>query len=117
MDERRKRKRLELLVTLQLEYLNEQPKSSAKEIEVDVADISSTGIGFRSSEKLDTEGYYNTMVTIWTKETIPCVIQIVREVKEESGNYFYGAAFIGMSEIDQSKINNYSMIEQFGQDN
>lgn len=117
MEEHRKRERLELTVTLQLEYINEQSENASKEIEVEVLDISSTGIGFRSNEKLDAEGFYNTKVAIWTKEVIPCVIRVVRETTEADGRYYYGGAFVGMSEIDQSKINNYHMIEELGREN
>lgn len=40
------------------------------------------------------------------------VIHIVREAAETDGIYRYGAVFVGMSEIDQQKINTYQMISE-----
>lgn len=112
MEEKRKRKRLELTVTLQLEYINDQAEKDSKEVEIEVMDISSGGMGFRSKEKLDSDGFYDTEMVIWTKEVIPCVIHIVREVAEEDGSYQYGGVFVGMNEIDQRKIDIYQMIAE-----
>lgn len=112
MDERRMSKRLELTVTLKLEYIHKQAEKSAKDITIEVTDLSSRGIGFRSKEKLDVEGFYDMNMKIWTKEVIPCVIHIVREAAEADGMYRYGAVFVGMSEINQQKINTYQMISE-----
>lgn len=115
MEEKRKRKRLELTVTLQLEYLNDKSEKASKEVEIEVSDISSSGMGFCSKEKLDADGFYDTQLVIWTKEVIPCVIHIVREVQNEDGSYQYGGVFVGMNEIDQRKIDIYQMIAELQQ--
>lgn len=115
MEEKRRHKRLELTVSLQLEYLNEQSEKDSREVVIEVSDISSNGIGFFSHEKLDTDGFYNTQMVIWTKEVIPCVIHVVRETAEE-GRYHYGGIFVGMNEIDQRKIDIYQMIEELEQE-
>ncbi|MCI9612981.1 MAG: PilZ domain-containing protein [Eubacterium sp.] len=107
--ERRSGKRLELTVTLNLKCVQDHTE---KEILIKVTDLSCTGMGFRSMEKLDVKGYYDTNMVIWTKEVIPCVIQIVRETQEDDGTYRYGAMFIGMSEINQQKIHTYQMIDE-----
>ena len=112
MDERRLNKRLELAVTLKLEYIYKQAEKSTKDITIEVIDLSSSGIGFRTKEKLDVEGFYDTQMKIWTKEVIPCVMQIVWEAAETDSMYRYGAVFVGMSEIDQQKINTYQMISE-----
>ncbi len=106
--ERRSGKRLELTVTLKLKSVQ---GDAEKEIFINVTDLSCTGIGFHSREKLEIDGYYDTNMVIWTKEVIPSVIQIVREEKQDDGTYHYGAMFIGMSEINQQKIHTYQMIE------
>lgn len=111
MQEKRKYKRLELKVTIQLESIDYGQKT-ARNVEVKVKDISRAGIGFNCSEKLGVDGFYNTMLEIWTKEVIPCVIHIVREASLESGEYNYGGTFVGMSEIDQRKIDIYQLIEE-----
>lgn len=117
MEEKRKRKRLELTVRLQLEYINEREEKASKEVLIEVSDISSGGIGFRSREKLDAQGFYNTKMVIWTKEVIPCVIHVVREDEEANGIYHYGGVFVGMNEIDQRKIDIYQMIKELEEAN
>lgn len=112
MEERRTSKRLELTVTLKLEYIHGQTQKAEKNVTIEVLDLSSKGIGFRSKEKLDVEGFYDTKMIIWTKEVIPCVMQIIREVSEADGIYHYGAVFVGMSEINQQKIDTYQMIDE-----
>lgn len=115
MEEKRKRKRLELTVTLKLEYLNDNSEKASKEVNIEVSDISSGGMGFRSNEKLDADGFYDTQMVIWTKEVIPCVIHIVREAQNADGSYQYGGVFVGMNEIDQRKIDIYQMIAELQQ--
>lgn len=116
MEERRTSRRLELTVTLKLEYIHEQDKKAYRDVTIEVLDLSSRGIGFRSKEKLDVQGFYDTKMVIWTKEVIPCVMQIVREASETDGVHRYGAVFVGMSGINQQKIDNYQMIQEFGKE-
>ncbi len=107
--ERRSGKRLELTATLKLKRVQDDTE---KEIMINVTDLSCTGMGFHSAQKLDVKGYYDTNMAIWTKEVIPCVVQVVRETQEDDGTYHYGAMFIGMSEINKQKIHTYQMIDE-----
>ena len=112
--EKRKYKRLELHVSIQLEALQDASGGNAeaeKELEVTVTDLSGGGIGFDSTAKLQKGQYYNTNMAIWTKEIIPCVVEIVREV-ESDGIYHYGGIFIGMNDIDKRKIYVYQLIAE-----
>ncbi|MDD6156514.1 MAG: PilZ domain-containing protein [Lachnospiraceae bacterium] len=109
MEEKRKHKRLDLDVNVQLERLDEDGITTLKYIHVDVTDISRSGIGFKSQQELDTGTYYDTKIQIWTKEVVDAVIEIVRREKKEDGTYSYGGIFIGMTDTDALKIDIYQI--------
>ena len=108
MEEKRKHKRLDLDVSVQLERLDEEGVTTLKYVHVDVTDISRSGIGFTANQKLETGTYYDTKIQIWTKEVVDAVIEIVRRKEGENG-YQYGAIFIGMTDTDALKIDIYQI--------
>lgn len=108
MEEKRKHKRLDLDVNVQLERLDEEGVTTLKYVHVDVTDISRSGLGFNCKKELATGTYYDTKIQIWTKEVVDAVIEIVRS--EETGDgYHYGAVFIGMTDTDALKIDIYQI--------
>ena len=110
MEEKRKHKRLDLDVSVELERLDEDGVTTLKYIHVDVTDISRSGIGFRAVRQLETGTYYNAKIQIWTREVINAVIEIVRRTETESG-YAYGGEFIGMTDTDALKIDIYQIFK------
>ena len=110
MEEKRKHKRLDLDVNVQLERLDEEGVTTLKYVHVDVTDISRSGIGFNCQKELAIGTYYDTKIQIWTKEVIPAIIRIVRCERVEEGKYNCGATFVGLTESDQLKINIYQML-------
>ena len=93
MDERRKHKRLDLDVSVQLERLDQDDITTLKFIHVVVTDISRSGIGFVSDQNLKVGTYYDTKIQIWTKEVIDAVLEIVRcDPKGLRGFAFHHAA-------------------------
>ena len=98
MEEKRRHKRLDIDVSVQLERLDE-----------DVTDISRSGIGFNAKVPLDIHTYYDTKIQIWTKEVVDAVVEIVRRTDSEEGVYHYGAVFIGMTDTDALKIDIYQI--------
>ncbi|MCI8895322.1 MAG: PilZ domain-containing protein [Lachnospiraceae bacterium] len=110
MEERRRYKRLDLEVTLELERLDEGEIETLRYARVSVEDLSKTGIGFCSSLDLEVGSIYNAKLLIWTKEVIWTVIKIVRRV-EKDGQYEYGGHFVGMTEADALKIQIYQMFQ------
>ena len=52
MEERRKHKRLDLEVMVELERLDEESVTTLKYVHVEVTDISRSGLGFKSKELL-----------------------------------------------------------------
>ena len=110
MEEKRKNKRLELKVNIQLERIDEADGlTTVRYAEVDVTDLSRSGIGFSTKQELKEHTYYNAELQIWTKEVIDAVMEIVRCVKTEDGSNHYGAEFIGMTDADALKIDIYQM--------
>ena len=108
MEEKRMHKRLGLDVSVQLERLDEDGVTTLRYAHVDVTDISRSGVGFSSNQKLDIGTYYDTKIQIWTKEIVDAVIEIVRR-EDMEGGYHYGASFIGMSDTDALKMDIYQI--------
>ncbi len=111
MEEKRKHKRLELDVSVQLERLDRDGVTTLRYVHVDIIDLSRSGIGFKSSQPLEIGSYYDTKLTIWTKEVIDAVIEIVRCQQTDNG-YVYGAEFIGMTDTDALKIDIYQIFNE-----
>lgn len=109
MEEKRRHKRLDLDVSLQLERLDEDGVTTLKYVHVEVTDISRSGLGFVSKQELVIGSYYDTKIQIWTKEVVDAVIEIVRCDKQEDGIYKYGCVFIGMTDVDALKIDIYQI--------
>jgi hypothetical protein len=111
MEEKRKHKRLDLEVNVQLERLDEDRVTTVKYVSVDVTDLSRSGIGFKSKVALETGTYYDAKIQIWTKEVVDAVIEVVRRTESEDG-YTYGGIFIGMTDTDALKIDIYQMFNE-----
>ncbi|MGN0481998.1 MAG: PilZ domain-containing protein [Lachnospiraceae bacterium] len=108
MTEKRRYKRLDLDVSLEMERLDEEGMTTLRYAHVQVKDISRSGIGFLSAQKLEIGSYYDAKIQIWTKEVIDAVIEIVRRDREGDG-YHYGGVFIGMMDTDALKIDIYQI--------
>ena len=83
MEEKRKNKRLDLDVNVQLERLDEDGVTTLKFVHVDVTDISKSGIGFDCKKKL-----------------------------EKPDGFHYGGVFIGMTDTDALKIDIYQIFNE-----
>lgn len=110
MEERRRNQRMELKSKLVAKRLD---SDEAKELEIDITDVSKTGVGFNCSEALTIGAVYEAFLTIWTKEIIHAFIEIVRIVKLDEGGYQYGGIFVGMPEIDAKRIEVYETVNRF----
>lgn len=80
-----------------------------KDVDIDILDVSKTGIGFTCSEPLQIGEVYESFLTIWTKEVIHAFLRITR-VEMGGDGYHYGALFIGMPEMDSARIEVYQTI-------
>ena len=109
MEERRKNRRIELKAKLLIKRMDQE--GGAREVSIDVMDASKTGVGFLCPEWLDIGAVYESYLTIWTKEVLHAFREIVRVVDKGNGMREYGAIFIGMSEMDASRIATFDTIE------
>lgn len=113
MEERRKNRRIELgakLLIKRMDY-NTEPE----EVNIEVTDVSKTGVGFICPVPLETGAVYESFLTIWTKEVLHAFLEIVRVDKKEEERYEYGAIFIGMTEQDASRIAAYDTIDNMSE--
>ena len=109
MDERRKVQRLELSSRLIIKQLN---GSGTQEVAIEVNDVSKTGVGFTSTEALSIGAVYEGFLTIWTKEVLHAFLEIVR-IEKKADIFEYGAIFIGMPEMEASRIEVYQTVNSF----
>ncbi|MCM1040269.1 MAG: PilZ domain-containing protein [Ruminococcus sp.] len=79
-------------------------RGAAEEVNIEISDVSKSGMGFICDSKLDIGNVYEAFLTIWMKESIHAFLEIVRIEKIEDNKYSYGAVFIGMSEMDTKRI-------------
>lgn len=107
MEERRRSKRRELNCSLLIKRLD---SGIHDQFQVDVSDLSKSGIGFKCDEILQIGSVYESYLTIWTKEVIHCFVEIVRiEIKADTIEY--GGIFIGMPDSDLQRIEVYNIVE------
>ncbi len=108
MEERRKANRRELVSKLVVKRLD---GSAKEEVEIDILDVSKSGIGFHCKELLGIGAVYEAFLRIWTQEVIHAFLEIVR-IEKKADEYNYGAVFIGMPETDVSRIEVYDTVER-----
>ena len=112
MEERRKNRRIDLESHLIMKSLNGDPKNAM----IDITDVSKTGVGFESTQMLSIGTVYEAYLTIWTKEVLHAFLEIIRiekvqgEDNKDGQLYNYGATFVGMPEMDASKISIYDVV-------
>ena len=81
MEEKRKDRRLDLDVSIELERLDQGEVTTLKLIHVDVTDLSSSGMGFNTTQQMENGALYDTRIKIWTKEVNPTDFNI--DLKEQ----------------------------------
>lgn len=108
MQERRKSKRSPLQSKLMITRIDD---NVTEEVAIDVSDLSKGGIGFTCDEILQIGSIYESYLTIWTKEVLHAFVQIVRIEMKDSG-YAYGASFVGLPEMDASRIAVYQTVNE-----
>lgn len=111
MEDRRKSKRLELEVAVQFSRIEEGRVTTVKYEQVQVTDMSRSGIGFTTTQELKVNDFYDTKIRIWTGETLDTVVQI-RRGEKTGDKYQYGGVFVGMTELDAQKVDIYQMFQE-----
>lgn len=109
MEERRKSNRRELSSKLIVKRLDDTETDEV--VEIDVVDVSKTGIGFTGNKPLEIGAVYEAYLRIWTQEVLHAFVEIVRIEKKEANLYSYGGIFIGMPEMEAARIEVYDTVE------
>ena len=108
--ERRKSKRMHMDSKLVIKRLD---GGADEEVDIEISDVSKTGVGFVCKTPLLIGTVYESYLTIWTKEVLHAFLQIVRiELREDM--YYYGASFVGMPEMDAARIETYQTLTENG---
>lgn len=108
MEERRRNSRLELNSKLIVKRLD---GGTEQEVDIDIVDVSKTGVGFSSDTPLNIGEVYEGYLTIWTKEVLHAFMEIVR-IEKRDNVYIYGAIFVGMPEMDAARIAVYETVKK-----
>ncbi|MED9903226.1 MAG: PilZ domain-containing protein [Lachnospiraceae bacterium] len=108
MEDRRKAKRTQLTSKLIMKRLD---GGKTETVDIAVTDVSKTGVGFVCDTALTIGAVYEAYLTIWTKEVLHAVLEIVRIEKTED-TISYGAVFVGMPEMDAFRIEAYQTVEE-----
>ena len=110
MEEKRKNKRLEIGVKVEIERIDEDNITTVKYMQVEVTNISKTGLAFRvPGIEFGVGACFDAKIQIWTKETIDTVFKVVRVNKLEENVFEYGCIFVGMTDTDALKIEIYQL--------
>lgn len=110
MQEKRGSKRLEIEVRVELERIDTKNTTTIKYADVEVVNISKTGLAFKCDQDLAIDSCFNAKIQIWTKETIDTIFKVVRVGdKDAEGLVEYGCIFIGMTDTDALKIEIYQL--------
>lgn len=113
MEERRKNRRIGLEAKLLIKRMDQD--SEPKEVNIEVTDVSKSGVGFLCPVQLEVGAVYESFLTIWTKEILHVFLEIVRVFDKGEGGYGYGSIFIGMNEQDASRITAYDTIDKLSE--
>jgi hypothetical protein len=108
LEERRKNKRLPIKLHLEVNSLFKQDHTIIQDFhaDIDIVNISKTGIGFITKADFPLEYYFNAKIEFEKKEFFYTVIKIIRKEKVNEGNLF-GCEFIGLAEFLANKIDVY----------
>ncbi len=109
MEEKRKHKRLDIDVKVEIERIAVDDITTVKYRDVKVVNISKTGLAFQSAADFNIGDCFDAKIQIWTKETIDTVFKVVRFNDLGNGEKEYGCIFIGMMDTDALKIEIYQL--------
>ncbi len=113
MEEKRKYNRLELASELIIKRLDSGDHTT---VEIEVTDVSKSGVGFKCVEPLQIGAVYEAFLTIWTQEKIHAFVELVR-IEKIGDTFLYGGIFVGMPEIDANRISIYETVRKYEEEN
>lgn len=108
MRERRKNKRVDFRLRLVVDSLYKQDYVELKDLEseIEILDISKSGIGFVSEADMPMNFYFNAHIVLDEDKRFFGVLKIIRKLEIENG-FNYGCEFVGLADILSSVIDEY----------
>ena len=113
--EKRRAKRVDVNAVISINGLDNGEYShyeDSKKINVNIIDVSETGISFSTQEPIEINSYYNTDLDFDGCARIKAVVQIVRKDDSNPNNIIYGGRFIGISTEDQFKLSVFRIVSE-----
>lgn len=110
MDDRRKFKRIPFNIKLVVDSLYKQDHVELNHIEseIEILNISKSGLGFESKADLPMDFYFNAHIVLDEDKRFFGVLKIIRKSQLEEG-FSYGCEFVGLADILSSVIEEYDM--------
>lgn len=107
--EKRNDRRMDLSAKLLIKNMND-PSAVAEEAEIEVLDVSRSGVGFICDTPLSIGAVYETQLKIWTDEVIHAFLKVVRIEQTKEEKYICGTIFIGLPDINAKRIEVYELL-------
>ena len=111
MREKRKAERLPFKMTLRVESLYKQNNEVIDDIKEDleITDISKTGIGFSSHVEMPLSYYFNANIKLEEEKHFFSVLKIIRKDSDDHNKnlFHYGCEFVGLADILSSAVDEY----------
>ena len=111
MAEKRKDRRMSLSAKLLIKNMNDD-SVKAEEVEIEVLDVSKTGVGFICNSPLSIGAVYEAHLKLWTDEVIHAFLKVVRIEQTKEEKYICGTIFIGLPEMNAKRIEVYDMLKR-----
>ncbi len=108
MEDKRKSDRLPVNIKIKIKSIYKSGDIELKDIdeEVNVINISKTGIGFISTKELPIGYFFNARITIDDEKMFFSVLKIIRSQKINNG-YIIGCEFVGLADVLSDSIDEY----------
>ena len=111
MEEKRRDRRISLTARLAIKNMSDS-SAEAQSVEIDVLNVSKTGVGFICAAPLLIGEVYEADLKIWTDEIIHAFLKVVRIEQTEDGRYMCGTIFIGLPEMNAKRIEIYDLLNR-----
>lgn len=106
MNNKRRFKRIPLEIELTISKLFKQDNEQIPDINtiVEVNNISKSGLGFKCSQELPLNYYFDAKILLSPNNYFNSVLKIIRIQKEAEDKYYIGCQFVGLADMLSDKI-------------
>ncbi|MDO4773092.1 MAG: PilZ domain-containing protein [Bacillota bacterium] len=100
MQEKRRQIRYPANIRLTIESLYKQDNQRIDSIneDIEIVNISRSGIGFTCAEDMPLDYYFNAKIEIIGDKHFYTVVKLIRKDERENG-FYYGSEFVGLADV------------------